>query len=133
MNRLLISGALALGGLGVTAGTVQADPKTEPIALDCQGETFQVVVNGNGQWTPAHDLNSTLVGVPIAFGEFTGVFTPAGGGDPETSTEPGVAKPNVPRSSNLLIDCTFSFTETFPEGTLDVSGSVTLLVPRIKP
>ena len=37
-------------------------------------------------------------------------------------TEPGFAKSNVPRSSNLLIDCTFSFTDTFPEGTLEVSG-----------
>jgi hypothetical protein len=133
MKRLLIFGALVLAGLGVTTGTAHADPPGETIALDCEGETFQVTVYGNGEFTPAHDLNSTLIGVPIAFGDFTGVFTPAGGGDPETFIEPGGAKANVPRSRNLLIECTFSFTETSPEGTLEVSGSVLLLVPRIKP
>ena len=71
--------------------------------------------------------------VRIAFGEFTGTFTPSDGSDPETFTEPGSAKANVPRSRNLIIDCTFAFTETSPEGVFEGSGSVTLLVPRIKP
>jgi hypothetical protein len=70
--------------------------------------------------------------VPIAFGEFTGTFTPTEG-EPETFTEPGSVKPNRPRSSNLIVECTFSFSETSPEGTFTGSGSVTLMVPRIKP
>jgi len=133
MNRLLIAGALALGALGVSSATAHADPSVGLLVeLECQGETFQVVVAGNGEWTPAHDLNSNLVGVPIAFGEFTGTFTPTEG-EPETFTEPGSAKPNMPRSRNLVVECTFSFSETSPEGTFTGSGSVTLLVPRIKP
>jgi hypothetical protein len=133
MNRLLIAGALALGGLCVSSATAHADPSVGLLVeLHCQGETFQVVVAGNGEWTPAHDLNSNLVGVPIAFGEFTGTFTPTEG-EPETFTEPGSVKPNMPRSSNLVVECTFSFSETSPEGTFTGSGSVTLLVPRIKP
>ena len=133
MNRLLIAGALALTGVGVSGATAHADPSVgELVELECQGETFQVVVAGNGEWTPAHDLNSNLVGVPIAFGEFTGTFTPTEG-EPETFTEPGNAKKNMPRTRNLVVECTFSFSETSPEGTFTGSGSVTLMVPRIKP
>jgi hypothetical protein len=133
MKRLLIAGALASIALAATATTVHADPAAgEMVELNCEGEIFQVVVAGNGLWTPAHDLGSTLVGVPLAFGEFTGTFTPTDG-EPETFTDPGAAKPNVPRSSNLIAECVYTVSQTSPEGTFTGSGSVTLLVPRVKP
>ena len=132
MKRLLIAGGLALACIAPTAGTALADPKTPPIELTCLGETYQITVNGNGQWTPAHDNNSSLVGVPIAFGELTVTFTPTGG-EPQTEIIPPTSKRNVPRSRNAVIECTFFQTGSDPEGTFEVSGSVTILVPRIKP
>ena len=69
--------------------------------------------------------------MPIAFGEFTGTFTPAGSGDPQTFTEPGVAKPNVPKTRNLIVDCTYTVYVEDPEGTFTGDGTVTLMVPRV--
>lgn len=130
-TKFLATGALALAIIGLSASTVGADPKPLiAVQLNCGGEIFDVSVAGNGDWTPAHDLNSTLVGVPIAFGEFNGVFTPAVG-EPEEFTEPPFAKPNPPKTRNLLIDCTYTISGDISDGTVEGAGSVTLMVPRI--
>jgi hypothetical protein len=133
-HRWFVSGAVAIAAVGLSAPSVSADPKPDPdfmVTLTCDGQDYDIVVAGNGAWTPAHDLNSTLVGVPIAFGEFHGVFTPTGG-TPESFTDPAFAKPNTPRTRNLIIDCTYTVSGTFPDGTLTGSGTVTLMVPRVK-
>lgn len=132
MRRTLSVGA----GLALAASCLAAPASADPpafgdITLQCGEETISVSVAGNGDWTPAHDLNSPLIGKPIAFGEFTGTFTPAGGGEPETFTEPGYAKPNVPRTRNLIVDCTYTVAFEDPEGSFTGSGSVTLMVPRV--
>jgi hypothetical protein len=130
-HRWLVSGVLSLAAVGMSAPVVSADPKPGiDITLTCDGVDYDVSVAGNGVWTPAHDLDSTLVGVPIAFGEFDGVFTPTGG-DPEPFTDPPFAKPNPPRTRNLIIECTFAISDTFPEGSISGSGSVTIMVPRV--
>ena len=130
--RWFVSGAVAIAAVGLSGPSVSADPKPNiDVTLTCDGQDYDIVVAGNGAWTPAHDLNSTLVGVPIAFGEFNGVFTPTGGA-PEPFTDPAFAKPNPPRTSNLIIDCSFTISGTFPDGTLTGSGTVTLMVPRVK-
>ena len=132
MNRKwIVSGALIVGAAGWTSPTVNADPKPDfDIALTCDGQVYDVSVAGNGAWTPAHDLNSTLVGVPIAFGEFDGVFTPTGG-EPIEFTDPPFAKPHQPRTRNLILDCPYTVSGAFPDGTFTGSGTVTLMVPRI--
>lgn len=132
MNRKwFVSGALILGAVGVTTSTVNADPKPDGnIVLTCDGESYDVVVAGNGAWTPAHDLDSTLIGVPVAFGEFTGTFTP-NGGEPESFTEPPFAKPHQPRTNNIILECSYTVSGAFPDGTFSGAGSVTLMVPRI--
>ena len=130
-TKWLMSGALALAAIGLSASTVGADPKPFfDVQLNCGGEIVDVSVAGNGAWAPAHDLNSTLVGVPIAFGEFNGVFTPTVG-EPEAFTDPPFAKKNVPKTRNLVITCTYTVDGQFPDGTFTGSGSVTLMVPRI--
>ena len=84
--RWFVSGAVAIAAVGRSGPSVSADPKPNiAVTLTCDGQDYDIVVAGNGAWTPAHDLNSTLVGVPIAFGEFTGVFTPTVGA-PSTSS-----------------------------------------------
>lgn len=130
-SKWFTSGAIALAVLGVQASTAGADPKPNfDITLDCGGEIVDVSVAGNGAWGPAHDLNSQLVGVPIKFGEFSGVFTPTGG-EPQEFTDPPFAKKNVPRTRNLIIDCTYTVSGAFPDGTFSGAGSVILMVPRI--
>lgn len=127
-----VPGAVALAVVGLSTTSVSADPKPGlDITLTCDEQDYDVSVAGNGAWTPAHDLTSTLVGVPIAFGEFVGEFTPTGG-EPQPFTDPPFSKPNSPRTSNVVIDCTYIVSGTFPDGTVSGSGSVTLMVPRVK-
>ncbi len=114
----------------VTAPATAAPKPTIDIQLFCGDEPIDVSVSGNGDWTPAHDLNSNLVGVPIAFGTFEGVFTPTGG-DPQPFTEAPFAKRNVPRTRNLIIECSYTINGSFPDGSFTGTGSVTLMVPRI--
>jgi hypothetical protein len=129
-HRWLLSGALALAAVGLSAPTANADPKgILDITLTCAGEDYDVTVAGNGVWTPAHDLDSTLVGVPIAFGEFNGVFTPTGGA-PEPFTDPPFARPR-PQTRNLIIECSYTVSGAFPDGTFTGAGDVTLMVPRV--
>lgn len=124
--------ALALAAVGLWSVPAGADPKSDfQVTLDCEGEIVEIAIAGNGTWTPAHDLESTLVGVPLAFGEQNGVFTPADGSDPVPFSEPPIAKKNVPQTRNIIVECSFSFSAEFPEGNVEGTGSVVLMVPRI--
>lgn len=88
--RLLVAGGLTLG---IAAAPAIADPKGETFPLVCDdGNTYQVTTNGNGEFTPAHDADSTRTFVPLAFGEFTGTVTDAQGNVVDSFSEPGVAK-----------------------------------------
>jgi hypothetical protein len=80
---------------------------------------IQVVVNGNGAWSPAHVVGSTAVFIPQAF-NLTFEFTPTGG---ETVTETDIrSKPNL---HGDLVTCSFDVTQEFPEGTFHLFGSAT--------
>ncbi|NNF55292.1 MAG: hypothetical protein HKN03_12740 [Acidimicrobiales bacterium] len=129
-KKWLVGAAIALVSFVVPVTAAGADPKPGlEVILNCDGEIVYVSVAGNGRWTPAHDLNSTLVGVPIAFGEFNGIFTPTDGSPVEEFTDPPFAKPNAPRSRNQTFDCTYTVEGSFPDGTFSGNGSVTLIVP----
>ncbi|MEO6654027.1 MAG: hypothetical protein ABIP17_15375 [Ilumatobacteraceae bacterium] len=130
-TKYLACAALALAGAGLQASAAGAAPKPSlDIQLTCGDEVVDVSVAGNGDWTPAHDLNSPLVGVPIAFGPFSGTFTPTVG-DPVTFTDPPFEKRNVPKTRNLVIDCTYTVSGEDADGTFTGAGSVTIMVPRI--
>lgn len=124
--------AVAIAATTVLPATAAyADPPaTIDVTLYCGEEVVPVSVGGNGAWTPAHALNSTLVGVPLAFGEFSGTFYPTGG-DPISFTDPPFAKKNFPKTRNILVDCTYTVSGASPDGTFVGEGSVTLMVPRI--
>ena len=47
-------------------------------ACEQYGETYEIVVNGNGDWTPGHILDGTGVIIPISL-EIHGTFTDADG------------------------------------------------------
>jgi hypothetical protein len=67
--------AAACLGVGVAlsiSSPASADPKGEPIPINCEGgATYLVAVNGNGAFTPGHDVDGTAVLIPTSFGEFT--------------------------------------------------------------
>ena len=114
----------AVVGLAVFAPAASADPLKAKNSLafpaTCDnGQTVQVVVNGNGEFSPAHVVSTTAVFVPQAF-DLTFEFTPPGG---PTQTETDAAsKHNV---HGDLVTCSVDTTQSFPFGTLHLSGTAT--------
>jgi hypothetical protein len=113
--------------LGVFAQTASADPVNAKNAgfftAVCGSTQLQVVVNGNGVFTPAHVIGSTSVFIPTAF-DLTFTFTPSGGGTPEVDTETS-AKARQPANA---VTCQLPGalnTVTGPEGTFTLDGTVT--------
>ncbi len=126
---LVASGALAAAAIAPTVG---ADPTNAKNALQlqavCGGQTFNVVVNGNGEFTPAHIIGSTSVFIPTAF-NITFTFTPTGG---TTMTETDTASKAAPLQDTIT--CTIPF-QSFPSpvGTFTIQGTVTgFLTPRYR-
>ena len=116
--------AVAVLVLTVSAPGASADPLKAKNSLafpaTCDdGQTVQVVLNGEGEFTPAHVVGSTAVFVPQAF-DITFEFTPTGG---MTETESNTfSKPNV---HGDLVTCSFDVTQSFPEGTSHFFGTAT--------
>ena len=119
---------IALFGIvfAVFAQAASADPikakKSSSIIANCGGSNLTVVVNGNGEWTPAHVIGSTAMFIPTAF-DLTFTFTPTVG-DPETETDTS-AKPHQPKNA-VTCDIPGELnTFTSPEGTFTIDGTVT--------
>jgi hypothetical protein len=123
LKRHAALGAAVLG-LAVFAPAASADPLNAknsfafPATCD-DGQTVQVVVNGNGNFTPAHVVGTTAVFVPQAL-DTTFEFTPPGG-PTETETET-VSKPHI---HGDLVTCSFDVTQSFPFGTIHLFGTAT--------
>ncbi len=124
MRKVLASVVLLLVASIGMAGVAGADPKKgEFITLNCDnGQTYDIVVNGNGQWTPAHDLNSNAILKPFAFGPFTGTVTDPQGNVVEQFTEPGESKRAA--RNQRLVECGFSFSGTEEGFTFTGTGTV---------
>jgi len=122
--------ALTLALAGIAAGSATADPSgaknSAPVTVVCGNTTYHAVANGNGQWTPAHDLNSNKVLIPVTFGVETDVFTPVGG-PPQTTTTPARAKGSASPNGQQPINCSYTVGPiTIPGvGTFEASGTVT--------
>jgi hypothetical protein len=126
---------LAAAGLALAAAVMvplaAADPinakNSSQIRAVCNGRPVMVVVNGNGEFTPAHVIGSTSVFIPTAF-DITFTFTPTGGSPmPETDTS-SKAAPITPTTT-----CTIPLQTIFsgPEGTATIEGTVTgFFTPR---
>jgi hypothetical protein len=126
--RARVAAVIAAGAVVVLGSPVGAAPVNGHnggiVDVDCGQDAFQVVVAGNGAWTPAHVVDSNDVFLPSAFGPFTGTFTPAGGGDPVPVDDPAFAKP-APRNDKPVLTCTYSLQWTSEDGTFAGTGSVT--------
>ena len=118
--------ALAALSIAVAAPIASADPtnskNSQFVTAVCGGQQVQVVVNGNGRFTPAHFLDSTSVFVPTAL-DITFSFTPTGG-TTQTMTQ-DVAKTGS-HANEVTCDIPEALnTFTSPDGTFTLSGTVT--------
>ena len=109
--------------MGALAAAASADPVNARNGLvlpaNCDGQIVTVAVNGNGEFTPAHVVDSTSVFVPQSF-DLTFEFTPTGGTtQSETDTS---AKHNA---HGQLVTCNIDFTQANPFGTMHLVGMVT--------
>lgn len=132
---VLTAGVAAL----LAPGSATADPKGDPFPIACDnGHTYALTGNGNGNFTPAHDADSTSTLVPVSFGPFTGTIRDAQGNVVETFTEPAASKGQSAKGLKDEVNCTFSFQDVsdgsdpdYPAGyTFTGSGSA---VVRITP
>jgi len=124
---LLFSAALVAVAIAPTA---VADPINAKNSLQlqavCGTRTLTVVVNGNGEFTPAHVIGSTSVFIPTAF-DTTFTFTPTGG---STMVQHDTSAKSAPLQNTMT--CTIPF-QSFPSpvGTFTIQGTVTgFLTPR---
>jgi hypothetical protein len=123
LTRYAALGAAMLA-FAVLAPAASADPLNAknrlafPATCD-NGQAVQVVVNGQGDFTPAHVVGSTAVFVPQAL-DITFEVTPTGG---TTQTETNASsKPHV---HGDLVTCGFDVTQSLPFGTLRLVGTAT--------
>jgi hypothetical protein len=120
---------LAIAGVMIPAAT--ADPShaknAAQIVAQCGGQTITVVVNGNGEFTPAHVVGSTSVFVPTAF-DTTFTFTPTGG-TPMSETDTSAKAAPIKNTTTCTIPLQTLFSG--PEGTATIQGTVTgFFTPR---
>jgi hypothetical protein len=124
LRRLCVALTLGILMLAALAQGAAADPinakNSFSFPATCGGQTVQLVVNGNGEFTPAHVVGSTALFIPEAF-NVTFEFTLPG--EPTQSETDTSSKPNV---HGDLVTCSFDVTQTFPEGgTIHLFGTAT--------
>jgi hypothetical protein len=113
--------ALSIAALAPSAAADPTHAKSATqLELVCNGTPYQVVVNGNGNFTSAHIIGSTGVVVPYSL-DLTFTFTPLGG---PTETETQTLAKGGPHKG--AINCTIPFQSfSSPEGTFTIQGTAT--------
>ena len=119
---------MAVFGIGVASAAPSNAPKSETFFLECDnGESYPIVVNGNGDFTPGHitDGNGGVV-VPISF--TIEVTDPTG----EVIFNDDVAKPGKMKGlAGDVIHCTFEDTFEDEGGTFTIFGNaIAFFTPR---
>ncbi len=124
LGLLVLTVVVAAAAARVAAADPATAPKSAPITVTCGSTIYQAVVNGSGAWSPALDLNSNSVLIPVAFGVETVVFTDTSG-TVTTSTNPARAKgPSAPKAGPV-VNCSYHLALSFPDGSVVIDGTVT--------
>lgn len=130
LRRLAAGPAVALAALALSAGLSSAAPvnapRATPITIECgSAGTFEAVTVGNGEFTPAHDLNNNRVLIPVSIGPTTFTARDAEGNVVFEETETTVrTKGHARPRGRTLLNCTFTLTFPTEEGgTATVTGS----------
>jgi len=120
----LALGAVAL--VAISAGTALAAPTGAPNAqwvtatCDHNSGTFRMVVNGNGAFPAAHDVNSTRVFVPVWFGPTTVKAV----GKPDQIFPAGIKGSAAPKGHTLITCSWTGVPEEFEGVWYTASGTV---------
>ena len=131
MRSAVLATVALTAGFAVTPAPVSADPvgakNSTPVSVTCDnGQTYETVANGNGQFSPAHDLHSTSVLIPVAFGPTTFTVTDPDGNVVDQGTDPAEAKGSSAQNPGADMECTFVVSFQDPDGlTITVEGTVT--------
>jgi hypothetical protein len=101
------------------------------------GVTYLVTVNGNGDFTPAHDVASTSILVPTAFGAFQGTLVDADGMVIDEFTGLPSVKGSASKDRATTTSCIYTINETFDDPDLGMvtvtgTGSVTGFVTPLR-
>jgi hypothetical protein len=128
--RLVSLLAMAVLAAALGAGTASAAPSNAPSAivatLDCGGAgTFDVVVNGRGEWGAGHLLDGNGVVIPLSFGEETAVVRDAEGNVVDEFTEPATTKGRARARGRERVTCAYTATVTDDGFTVTITGTVT--------
>jgi hypothetical protein len=125
LGLLVLTMVVAGAAAGVAAADPGNAPRSTPVTVTCGSTTYQAVVNGNGAWSPGHDLNSNSVLIPVALGVETDVFTDPSGTVFTSTTTPRAKGSSSPNGAPLL-NCSYHFALSFPDGSTFVAdGTVT--------
>jgi hypothetical protein len=118
--------ALGLSAMLATPALARNTGNKAQLTLTCDGETHQITIAGNGDWSPGRDNDTTIVFHPTAFGEITRTFYPADGSPSQTQTDAPNQFKAQQQSGHPRLDCSFLYDATYPSGrqvdTGDVSG-----------
>lgn len=136
---LLLAGLAPLATTVLLATPAHADPAGAkdalPLTVTCDnGRVYDVVSNGNGSWTPAHDLASSSTLVPLAFGETTFTITDANGTVLDSETQPASTKgQSGTQVRATATSCSYTGSATDPESgtTFTLSGTVDAFVTPV--
>jgi hypothetical protein len=128
--------ALTLFVSAVAVQTATADPSharnSAPITITCGNTVYNGVVNGNGDWSPAHDLNSNSILIPVSFGPETDVFTDPTGAM-STTISPAKSKGSAAPKGATPINCSYHLGFSFPDGSsFTADGTVTGFITPAK-
>jgi hypothetical protein len=126
MRRQLFTLLAAGAAAGALALPATADPghskNAAHVHATCGTQTVNVVVNGNGTFTPAHVVGSTKMFIPTAL-NLTFTFTPTNG-TPQTDTQ-NVHKASPTHRGTVTCTVPVQTLESGPQGTTTIQGSVT--------
>ena len=126
----LLASAAAVAALALPAA---ADPghakNASHVQAMCGAQIVNVVVNGNGTFTPAHVVGSTRVFVPTAL-NLTFTFTPTNG-TPTTDTQ-NVKKASPTHRGTITCTIPMQTLESGPQGTATIQGTVTGFFTPVK-
>jgi len=123
LKRLCVALVSAILAMAAFAPNAAADPKGTVFSDTCDnGQTVELTFNGNGAFTPGHDVGGTAVYVVQSL-DATRILTPPGG--PSSTEHFSTAKPHV---HGDLVTCTFDITRTGPEGTFRAFGTLVVFI-----
>src|SRR4051812_20193153 len=123
--------ALLAVNSSIAGASPASSPKSFQETLTCDdGLVYHTTAVGEGLFSPAHNLNTTGILTPVAYGDITFTFTRTDGTIdvdvlPSTSKGPGASR------TSRAVSCDYFSTFKVPGGTVTVTGDITVVIePR---